>query len=172
MNEPNVLPWFNRSRYTCGETITAVWNKNNDFGLIKLDRKVKGRSPLKVRTTGKIKDDTSLVVIGNPDGLPTKISAGGTVLVNTDKNRFETSLDTFHGNSGSAVLDLKTGMVEGILVNGNSDYKLSANTREFCAEVNRCPMRGCSDDVQTGEGVTRITEVKALMEILGSEESK
>ena len=48
--------------------------------------------------------DTPLVVIGHPSGLPTKIADGAWVRNNESEYYFVTNLDTFGGNSGSAVL--------------------------------------------------------------------
>jgi V8-like Glu-specific endopeptidase len=123
--------------------VQAALDNYNDFAIIKLDRKVAGREPLKFRTAGKIADATKLLVIGNPTGLPTKISDGGKVLINSQSNVFVTNLDTFQGNSGSAVFDSTTGQVEGILIQGKTDYvpSISSNPNS-CLVVNKCDETG------------------------------
>lgn len=155
--------------YKCKQVISSELNETLDFTIVKLDRPVTGREPLKFRTTGKISSSASLVVIGHPTGLPTKISDGGKVTRNTDTTRFSTNLDTFQGNSGSAVFDAKTGVIEGILVQGKSDYTRSnPYDSNSCIVVNKCDENGnnCSAGVQTGgvqygEVVIRIESINA-----------
>lgn len=151
--------------YFCDEVIKVKFNQFEDFAVIKLDRKVKNRTPLKVRKKGQVAQNTPLVVIGHPSMLPTKVSPGGTVLLNDDEFQFTTTLDTFQGNSGSAVFNAKTGMVEGILVSGKTDYIPSRPQDPMsCKIVNNCDMKGNNCDgkdrgsvITPGENVTRIT---------------
>ncbi|MCO4793120.1 MAG: trypsin-like peptidase domain-containing protein [Bacteriovoracaceae bacterium] len=96
-----------------------------DYAVIKLDRKVKDRQPLKFRKKGSIKKNTEIVVIGHPSGLPTKIADGAKVQKKR-WNFFYANLDTYGGNSGSAVFNRKTGEVEGILIQGAKDYVMSS----------------------------------------------
>jgi len=150
--------------YLCRGVVQSQWDANYDYTVFKLDRKVVGREPLKFRTAGKIADRTSLVVIGHPNGLPKKITANGRLTYNSEPTRFSTTLDTFHGNSGSAVFDASTGLVEGILIMGKNDYRPSIPGNEkSCKVVNVCDENAgnCSagDDAGTvsrGEVVLRI----------------
>jgi V8-like Glu-specific endopeptidase len=150
--------------YRCAEVIETVLDRatSDDYALIRLDRAVTGRSPLKVRTDGKITEGTEIVVIGHPTGLPTKVAAGANVRDNSDSYFFVANLDTYGGNSGSAVFDAKTGTVEGILVRGENDYVYDSS--QGCQVSNHCTNEGCR-----GEDVTRITNVKKLQEILAAE---
>jgi hypothetical protein len=151
--------------YRCKKVLKVTFNQNEDFAVIQLDRKVTGRKPLKYRKQGKVSDKSNLLVIGHPSMLPTKVSPGGTVINNEAEYQFTTTLDTFQGNSGSAVFDLKTGMIEGILVNGKTDYiPARPNDPNSCLVVNHCDMKGQNCDGKDngsihvpGEGVTRIT---------------
>ncbi len=153
--------------YLCKEIIHAELSANADFAVIKLDRRVVGREPLRFRTSGRISSSASLVVIGHPSGLPTKISPAGRVTRNTDPTRFSTTLDTFHGNSGSAVFDAASGIVEGILIQGKTDYVPSrAGDSSSCLVVNKCDETGgnCISGpeqgaVQWGEVVLRLDQV-------------
>lgn len=117
-----------------------------DYAIIRLDRKVVGRSPLPFRKQGTVKVGDSLVVIGHPSGLPQKIAGGGQVR-SIQSGFFVTNLDTYGGNSGSAVLDSTTGQVEGILVRGDTDFVAQGS----CYVSNRCTDTGCR-----GEDVTRM----------------
>lgn len=148
--------------YRCKQLIegklesTTTFKK--DYALVRLDRVVTGRTPLKVRTTGKVKTNTDIVVIGHPSGLPQKVAGGAKVLENSPANYFKTNLDTFGGNSGSAVFDAKTGSVEGILVRGAQDYQEDATG---CRRVHKTTQQ-ITDFSKYGESVSRITDIKTL----------
>ena len=153
--------------YNCKSVSSVQRDSLYDFAIIKLDRKVVGRTPLKFRSTGKLANTASLVVIGHPTGLPTKISANGKVTQNTEVTRFSTTLDTFHGNSGSAVFDATTGQVEGILIMGKNDYRPSLlSNPKSCQVANICDetASNCTAGVETGtigkgEVVLRIEKI-------------
>lgn len=153
--------------YFCKKVVKVKFDNNEDFAVIQLDRKVTNREPLQYRKQGKVTKNTPLVVIGHPSMLPTKVSPGGTVLLNDGKFQFTTTLDTFQGNSGSAVFNAKTGMVEGILVSGKTDYIPSRpQDPNSCLVVNNCDMKGSTCDgkdrgslMVPGENVTRITSL-------------
>ncbi len=146
--------------YKCSKILNQVLDRQtgNDYAIVKLDRKVEGRTPLKFRTSGKVSNDADLIVIGNPAGLPTKVTLGGTLRKNDNATFFVANLDTFGGNSGSAVFDSKSGLVEGILVRGETDF--SYNSARGCYEVNVCPEGACR-----GEDVTRITNLSKLISV-------
>lgn len=159
--------------YHCKKVIRTALSGTLDYTVIQLDRKVTGREPLKFRTNGKVSGTSRLVVIGHPTGLPTKISDGGKVLINNHPTQFVTNLDTFQGNSGSAVFDASTGLIEGILIQGKTDYTPSiASNEKSCQIVNICNDDGlnCIDDPMNrsfyepkGETVLRITEVSSFI---------
>jgi V8-like Glu-specific endopeptidase len=148
------------SVYSCERIIQQRLDRSSqdDFALLKLDRAVTDRAPLTFRTSGRVETGTDLVVIGHPTGLPTKIADGAIVRSNNNNTYFSSNLDTFGGNSGSAVFDTNTGIVEGILVRGETDY--TYDSRRGCRVSYLCPDDGCR-----GEDVTRITNISALMEI-------
>lgn len=160
--------------YACEKVLAAKYDGVNDFAIIKLSRRVTGRKPLRVRTTGKISSSTSVMVIGHPSGLPMKIADQGKVTYNSVKETFSTTLDTFHGNSGSPVFDARTGIVEGILTQGKTDYIPSdVKDANSCMVVNTCdnnakkcqtPHEGGS--VAHGEVVYRITNISRILETL------
>ncbi|MFA7613446.1 MAG: ankyrin repeat domain-containing protein, partial [Candidatus Caldatribacteriota bacterium] len=144
--------------YSCEKLI--AW-KNDfitglDYAIIKLSKRVSGRKPLDIRRKGKIEDNADVMVIGNPYGLATKVAAGAKVVDNEDEAFFVTDLDTLQGNSGSAVFNAKTGVVEGILVRGEDDFEYDYDRECFkskrCADANEC----------RGEDVIRITELPEI----------
>ncbi len=122
-----------------------------DWGLIRLDRQVTGHAPLVYRTTGKVSDEEPLVVIGHPVGLPRKYAGGANVRDNALDPYFTANLDTYGGNSGSAVFSASTLIVEGILVRGEDDFA-TLPPPDDCLVSRRCP-----DDACGGEAVTRTT---------------
>lgn len=158
-----------RNVFLCKKLVAQALDEQTqmDYAVIKLDRKVMGRTPLKIRKSGEVKKGDKLVVIGYPSGLPMKISDGAKVKRSTNPVYFKTNLDTYGGNSGSAVFNVKTGEVEGILVRGGKDYVYSPKLG--CAVSNKCTnsfifsdtligkLTGC-----TGEEVTRITQVPGI----------
>ncbi len=121
-----------------------------DWALIKLDRPVTGHQPLKYDATGAVKNGDPLVVIGHPAGLPTKIAGGASVRDASPNGYFVANLDTYGGNSGSAVFNAKTGVIVGILVRGENDYTYQGD----CRMSNVCPADGCR-----GEDVTKLTAI-------------
>ncbi len=124
-----------------------------DWALVKLDRPVANHAPLKYNTADTVKNGDPLVVIGHPAGLPTKIAGGATVRDASPKGYYVANLDTYGGNSGSAVFNARTGVVEGILVRGAQDYVY----QNGCGLSNVCASDGCR-----GEDVTKLSAVTAF----------
>jgi V8-like Glu-specific endopeptidase len=147
--------------YTCKKIVNSVYSRNKDldFAIIQLDRKVKDRTPLKVRTEGKIKTGEKLAIIGYPSGLPKKFANGAEVIKNESKVFFKANLDSFQVNSGSPVFNEDTGIVEGILVRGDMDYKWAYE--EKCNRVNTIKW-DCKDRDCRLEDVVRITNLLKL----------
>jgi V8-like Glu-specific endopeptidase len=144
--------------YKCKKLINSVlsdWDGDgNDYAVVELDREVTDRKPLSFRKEGEIADGRDLVIIGYPWGLPVKIAAGAYVMNNDHPIYFSASLDSFQGNSGSAVFNMKTGEIEGILVRGAADLK-----RKGACNISNV----CTEDSCTGEEVTRITSIPEIM---------
>ncbi|OUR95420.1 hypothetical protein A9Q84_16435 [Halobacteriovorax marinus] len=137
--------------YNCKKVIRSVNDKSGtklDYAIIELDRNVEGRTPLKLRTEGKVENRTSVFMIGTPSGLPLKVADQANIFENSDSVFFRTDLDAFHNNSGSPVFNAKSFEVEGVLVRGRPDYQ----TRGLCKVLKKCTASNCSE----GEEVTRI----------------
>ncbi len=145
--------------YSCVEILERRMShgKKIDYTLLRLDRPVKGRSPLPIRTSGSIKLGDPLIMIGHPTGLPAKIADQAQVIKNIHPNFFVSNLDAYHGNSGSPVFNTKTGWVEGILVRG--EYDFTVDPAENCKHSAICGEATCQ-----GEDVTRITTIKKLVQ--------
>ena len=140
--------------YHCTEIIDQ--NKSLDYAILKLDRPVVGRKPLKMRQRGKILKKSELVVIGYPQGLPLKFSTKAKIRDNRNENQFVINSDTFEGNSGSPVVNTKNYLVEGVLVRGGNDFDLNEKPNDQCYTVKRC-----SEDQCSGEEILRIKSIFA-----------
>jgi len=148
-----------RNLYYCKKILDKKQNGNGlDYAIIELDRVVEHRPFLKFRKTGKIPFFTPLLSLGHPMGLPMKAILGGRVLQNNQRDYFKANLDTFMGSSGSPVINLRTGLVEGILTSGGKDFVYDDNKK--CLKTNQCSQwifnekKGCD-----GETVTRMTSI-------------
>lgn len=109
-----------------------------DFAIIKLDRQAKGREPLQIRTSGTLKKNSSLTVLGHPSGLPLKVASGAKIRDNSHSEYYITNSDTFGGNSGSPVFG-PTGIVEGVLVRGEDDFVHNGE----CYRAKHCEKDDC-----------------------------
>lgn len=147
------------SVYKCKKIISQSLDSEtqNDYALIQLDKPVTDRDPLTFRTKGQPSVGDELVVIGHPTGLPTKITSGAKIRSVNDVF-FVANLDTYGGNSGSAVFNASTGVIEGILVRGAQDYVY--DSAQGCRVSNVL-----GNDEGRGEDVTLITNIKELMDI-------
>jgi V8-like Glu-specific endopeptidase len=147
------------SVYSCKKIISRTLDQisKDDYAVIELDRKVEDRRPLTFRRKGKIAKGAGVAVIGHPTGLPTKITDGANVRSLSTKF-FVANLDTYGGNSGSAVFNTKSGEVEGILVRGENDYVYDSTLGCQVSNV-------CKSDACRGEDVTFITNIEALKKL-------
>jgi len=148
----------NNRIYRCKDIIAQAYpgGTQTDYAVVRIDRAATDRTPVKFRKQGQIAVGTDLTVIGHPAGLPTKISGGAKVRRNqANAAFFVANLDTYGGNSGSAVFNSSTGEVEGILVRGETDFTRRGN----CSTSYRCTNEGCR-----GEDVTKATEFARFLE--------
>jgi hypothetical protein len=137
--------------------VIALQNGNPDWSLIQLDRPVSGHMPLPLRQHGSIPDKQPVMVIGHPRGLPRKYDMGGIVRDNWMPTYFSANVDTYGGNSGSAVLNQETLVVEGILVRGGSDF--IEDTENGCLRSQTYPDTGSP----FWEESSRVTAFSALI---------
>jgi V8-like Glu-specific endopeptidase len=126
-----------------------------DWALVRLDRPVVGRTPVMLRTAGKVPDNEPVFVIGHPCGLPQKLAGGARVRNNAPAPNFVANLDTYGGNSGSPVFSAQTNVLEGLLVRGQKDFVSIGS----CNVSMVFPTTGAG-----GEDVTRSTEWAGLVE--------
>ncbi|MEM1047777.1 MAG: serine protease [Pseudomonadota bacterium] len=136
------------SEIFAGEAIVAwdLVSDGADYAVVRLDRPAIGKPIARLQRDAKIADNEGVYVIGHPSGLPMKYAPDAVVRDNSRRDFFTANLDTYGGNSGSAVFNAETHEVEGILVRGETDF-VNAGT---CRVSNVCPTTGCR-----GEDITR-----------------
>ena len=141
--------------------LNALLNRAGpDFALVQLDRKVEGRKPLQVNRDKDLKDGDRIFVIGHPVGLPVKVAGDASVRTTKPKSFFMTDLDTFGGNSGSAVFNARTNKIEGILVRGGTDF---LDSPAGC----KTQARNAQNEGR-GEAVTKISVLQKYIPEIGS----
>ncbi len=145
-----LISFKNTQGYTCQELVAHSVGVNLDFALVRLDRPILDRKFLKMRTEGKVAPDETFAIIGHPMGLPKMLSSNAKLRENSLPNFFKTNIDAFSGNSGSPVFGLKSGLVEGILIRGEDDFKY--DPKASCQRSMRCLNNECR-----GESVLRTT---------------
>lgn len=132
-------------RYSCKEVLFASDEEEppfRDWSLIRLDRAVKGRTPLRLRPSPPPAGSASLMMIGHPMGLPKVIAQNGRVLFNDQSHeQLISNIDAADGNSGSPVFDSE-GFVVGILVGGTPQPTFVEDPVKSCRKVHRCDEDG------------------------------
>lgn len=137
--------------YKCKEVLARELTRNQDYSIVRLDRPVTGHRILNLATQD-VAVGEPLIVIGHPAGLPTKV-AGGANVRSVSQGYFSANLDTYGGNSGSAVFNANTLEVVGILVRGGTDF--TYDRAGSCTRSNVVP-----NDSGRGEDVTLVSFVR------------
>lgn len=147
--------------YRCKEVVARELTRQQDYALVRLDRPVVGHKILRLAQQDAQAGDPQFV-IGHPAGLPTKVTTGA-IVRSTNSAFYVTNLDTYGGNSGSAVFNARTGEVAGILVRGDRDF--AHDPANQCVRSNVCAEDGCR-----GEDVTQISYInRALGAVVSSD---
>lgn len=132
---------------------TGRSGSTRDYAVIRVDRPITapGAAVLDIRRSGVVPPGARVGVIGHPTGLPLKIAFGDatTVRDSSHPDFFVANLDTYAGNSGSPVFNAVTGLVEGILVRGETDFVVQGG----CFRSNVFPNTG-----GMGEEVSKTTQ--------------
>jgi V8-like Glu-specific endopeptidase len=146
-----------------GSANPAGQNLGPDYALVRLDRKVTGRKALPVNRGTDLKKGDAIFVIGHPVGLPVKLAGYANVRDFSKIGYFVADLDTFGGNSGSAVFNWKTRKIEGILVRGDTDF---IDSPAGCTTMATYSQTG-----GRGEDVTKVGVISASIPRLPGEKS-
>ncbi|MFT5701278.1 MAG: V8-like Glu-specific endopeptidase [Desulforhopalus sp.] len=149
--------------YFGAELVAHDLSATGDYAIVCVDRAITspGAAPLPVRKDGRIEVGENIGVIGYPSGLPVKIAFGyETVVIRDEDPWLLSNLDTYGGNSGSAVFN-KDGLVEGILVRGARDY--------ITDDENSCFKSNVLANTEGGEAVTK---AKVFADMIPSSEEE
>lgn len=141
---------LNEDVFHCKEVVSRELSEAQDYALVRLDRPVRRFAPLKLQKK-PLEVNDEIYVVGHPSGLPLKYADGAKVR-EVFPAFYRTNLDTFGGNSGSAVFNAKTNEVVGILVRGEKDYEY--NEQRACVVSKHCGPDECR-----GEDVTNISYI-------------
>jgi V8-like Glu-specific endopeptidase/subtilisin-like proprotein convertase family protein len=134
--------------YQCDSIVEQQFDpvENVDFGVYRLASPVKGRPPLDVRTAGRLSSSARLAILGYPLGMPLKIVANKGVFSNDEPKYFSHLMDTFGGNSGAAVVNTKSGKIEGVHVRGAPGFEdKKTESGETCQVPIKCEEVGQED---------------------------
>jgi|GEM_PF-4268177 hypothetical protein len=113
-----------RDVYQVENVLAYAKTDSSDWAILKLNREVEGRSPLRLNLTDEVPKGIPLYMLGHPTGLPLKLVTEAEVKEDRNPDFFGADLDSFAGNSGSPVFDQRTQEVVGILYRGQEDYVL------------------------------------------------
>lgn len=153
---PGVTPMQkipNENLYHCARPLAFSYNfpGDEDFAILELDRDVIGVEPAKLNPTGITPIGTKIAMIGYPSGLPKKVEPSGVVAEKNPNMRsrvpiYRTRLDAFGRNSGSPIVNLETGEVEGLLFRGAAiDYETRNGERCYRAKQRPATQEGLED---------------------------
>lgn len=142
--------------YSCKEIVAREYTSKQDYALVRLDRAVIGHRVLPIDST-PVQTGDEVFVVGHPSGLPTKVTLGGKVRTQ-ESGYFVTNLDTYGGNSGSAVFSAASNAIVGILVRGEADFVSGRENGKSCRISNVCKEDGCR-----GEDVTNISYISEAL---------
>jgi V8-like Glu-specific endopeptidase len=149
--------------YHCVNANAVNAGFSEDWAVVTLDRPVARRAPLNVRHGGAVALDQSLAIIGYPRGLPMKISPNGVARDISNDITFGHDIDALSGDSGAPVLDLDTGVVEGIHVaEPDAWYTPTVDSGGLCMALTTCAL---SEGCPGFNTATRVTHFSASIPI-------
>lgn len=97
-----------------------------DIVILQLDKSYQGFYP-PIAKNYEYKLKNPIYALGYPIGLPLKLATNASIKSKPDNLFVYTTLDTYHGNSGSPVFDKSTNEIIGILLEGGVDFVNQGN---------------------------------------------
>ncbi len=129
--------------YFCDRILKQSSTNVYDYALVKLNKRVQHRTPLPLRTHGKIDVRQRVVVIGHHYGQPMKIDDNG-IVISFSRHNISVATDAAIGSSGSPIINADTGVVEGIL-RSSPTIEYSYDQNKMCYVEPVCSENGCLD---------------------------
>jgi hypothetical protein len=160
-NAPTTLPAANVFSCTGVTRALGTGDEQEDWALVQLDRPVT-RPIMNIRYAGAVPLGAPVVLLGYPIGLPLKVASDAQVLAfgPLGKQLYHNA-DEYGGSSGGPVVNLLTGVVEGLHHGagggGPGDFPLSTDSEGTCLAPSSCPMTGCTS---TPEGLAEASLTK------------
>ena len=108
-----------------------------DYGIIKLDRPVTDRAPMKLRDGAPMESGADVTIAGHPEGIPQKIS-DSKVADSLECTRLGHNAGTSVISSGSGIFDPVTNAVAGIHSQGVTAQTYGLNEERGCHAANVC----------------------------------
>ncbi len=102
--------------FYCKKILDFKHDGEGDYVIMELDRKVPNITPLEMDIKNQGQKGDPVAILGYPLGRSFTYTPGGRIL-SKDKNFLRVDSDAFKNNSGSALFNIRTGKVEGILTN-------------------------------------------------------
>ncbi|MBA3463602.1 MAG: trypsin-like peptidase domain-containing protein [Deltaproteobacteria bacterium] len=126
-----------RNVFTCTELVARQYGNGLDYAVVRLDRPATGRTPFAMQLDPPAVG-ARVALLGYPSGILAKLDLAGKVLrvEGSRRNRVRTSVDSFPGHSGGAMIDLETGSVFGVHVEGSTPSYVSDGG---CTRAAACP---------------------------------
>jgi V8-like Glu-specific endopeptidase len=129
----------------------AIGEYGLDYSIIRLDRPLLNRKPLRLAEGGtRVGEPVSAVTY--PSGLPLKVASHARVLQNQFENYFTTNLDISSGSSGGPVFNYKNEVI-GIVVRASPVEDYIWDKKRDCATSYVCQTIGAGTcNEKNGEG--------------------
>ena len=131
----------------------------SDWAVVQLDRAVVGRPTLTLRPEGQPQEGQAVFAIGHPGGIPSKVTAGK-IVDESHTLYFNTDLDIFGGNSGSAAFNT-SGEVEGIVIRGTGGKSFVRDGT--CFRTRTCEQYDPASAGCTGNHVMRVDALRPFL---------
>lgn len=117
------------SVYHCKKVLKVRYSEKHtdDYAIVELDRAVRyangqKRQTLSLDLHSAREIDSPVFMIGYPAGLPAKYTNNARILKKENQDQLKVVIDSFGGNSGSAIFDQMSKRIIGILIRGHNDY--------------------------------------------------
>lgn len=125
--------------YQCKKILKRVYDPNTamSYAIIELNKEVKGITPVAIAKENVIDPKDELVAIGHPEGMPIKI-ANDAYVTDQNETHFLVSSDISGRSKGTAIFNLKTHELVGMLIYGTKNYDFSDG--DYCQKAPVLPL--------------------------------